>query len=117
MMRGLVAVEVMTPKAGPALTLLIGLLKLAVLVRLKNSPRTLTRCDSVIGIVLSMAISMLRWPGPRTRPELLFPKSVSPGPVAFGARGAEVNAAALRYVLKTREYVDPEVVGLTPPAS
>ena len=40
-MRGLVAVDVITPNAGPELTLLFGLLKLVVLVKLKNSPRIL----------------------------------------------------------------------------
>ena len=40
-MRGLVDVDVITPNAGPELTLLFGLLKFVVLVRLKNSPRIL----------------------------------------------------------------------------
>src|SRR5256885_16978128 len=112
MMRGFEEVEVMTPKAGPALILFTGLLKLAVLVRLKNSPRRCSAWDSAIGIERSKAISRLRWPGPRTSPTPLFPKSVSCGPVPFGASGAEVNAAAFRYPLRTRENIEPDITGL-----
>jgi hypothetical protein len=49
MIRGFVAVEVMTPKEGPELTLLFGLLKFAVFVRLKNSARTWMLWDSAKG--------------------------------------------------------------------
>src|SRR5450631_909150 len=103
MMRGLLDLAVIFPKEAPELTVLFGLAKLGVLVTLKNSALKWTLCDSTTRIVRSNARSMLRWPGPRTMPTPLLPKSVSEGLVPFGASGAEVNAAAFRYCPRTRE--------------
>jgi hypothetical protein len=103
MIRGFAAVEVMTPKEGPELTLLFGLLKFAVFVRLKNSARTWMLWDSAKGNPRSIARSMFLWAGPRTKPSPLLPKSVSAGFVANGAWGAEVKASAFRYLPTTRE--------------
>jgi hypothetical protein len=61
MMRGLVAVEVITPKAGPALTLLMGLLKFVVLA--------------------NVAPQHSEWPRPTGRiPCLLIHPYLAPGP-------------------------------------
>src|ERR1017187_1529411 len=89
MMRGLFDFEVIFPKEGPKVTVLLGLLKFGVLVMLKNSVLKWIFCDSTTGIVRSNAMSMLRWPGPRTMPTPLFPKLVSAELVPFGASGAE----------------------------
>src|SRR5580704_3936578 len=97
MMRGLFDVAVMMPNDAPELTVLLGFAKFDEFVRLKNSARKCRLCYSTIGIVRSSAISMLRWPGPRTRPTPLLPKSVSADEVPLGASGAEVKAAAFRY--------------------
>src|ERR1035438_4249498 len=103
MIRGLFDVAVMMPNDAPELKVLLGFAKFDELVRSKTSARKCRLCDSTMGIVRSRAISMLRCPGPRTRPTPLLPKSVSADEVPFGASGAEANAAAFRYGLITRE--------------
>src|ERR1700733_1432353 len=92
-MRGLLEVAVMMPKDAPELTVLLGLAKFGVLVRLKNSPRMRRLWDSTMGMLRSSAMSRLCWPGPRTRPTPLFPKSVSAELVPLGTSGAEVRRA------------------------
>src|ERR1700733_12759733 len=108
-MRGLLEVAVMMPKDAPELTVLLGLAKFGVLVRLKNSPRMRRLWDSTMGMLRSSAMSRLCWPGPRTRPTPLFPKSVSAELVPLGTSGAEVKPAGSRYPPRTREWSEPDV--------
>src|SRR5580692_10914075 len=109
MMRGLFAVDEIFPNADPVLSMRLGLEKLGVLVTLKNSMRANRRPARSSPNVRCSARSASRWPGPRTMPTPLLPKSVSPGPLPNGASGALMNPAGLRYPFSTRENVDPDV--------
>ena len=98
MMRGFEDADVITPnRQGPALMLLIRI------VEVRGVGQVEELATNIECVRFCNAGSFARTPcrdcagqDREPVPTPLFPKSVSRGPVPFGASGAEVNAAALR---------------------